>query len=51
MPMRVDFIVLGLLFALGALGIRLRAKYLSERIGAVGFLFAGILLVVAGLML
>ena len=27
-----------------------RAKFLSERIGAVGFLLLGILLVVAGLM-
>jgi len=51
MPMRLDFIVLGLLFVLGALGIRLRAKFLSERIGAVGFLIIGILLVVAGLVL
>jgi len=49
--MRWDFIVLGLLFVLGALGIRMRAKYLSERVGAVGFLLMGIVLVVAGLML
>jgi len=51
MPMRLDFIVLGLLFVLGAAGIRLKAKFLSERIGAVGFLLMGIILVVAGLML
>jgi len=49
--MRWDFIVLGLLFVLGALGIRMRAKYLSERVGAVGFLLMGIVLVIAGLML
>jgi hypothetical protein len=51
MPMRLDFIALGLLFVLGAVGVRMRAKFLSERIGAAGFLIMGIILVIAGLML
>jgi hypothetical protein len=51
MPMRFDFIVLGLLFVLVALGIRLKAKFLSERIGAVGFLLMGITIIVVGLIL
>jgi len=48
--MRFDFIVLGLLFVLGGLGIRMKAKFLSERIGAVGLLLMGIVIVVAGLV-
>jgi len=51
MPMRWDFIVLGLLFILGAVGIRMKAKTISERIGAWRFLLMGIICVVAGLLL
>jgi len=48
--MQWGFLVLGLLFVLVGLGVRVRAKFLSEGIDAVGFLLLAILLVVAGLM-